>query len=64
MMKKLDRVVLELAKVRKEWDDACPDVGMGPSLSMILDDAMESADIKVDEIDYALVLKKLKETYR
>ena len=41
---------------RKEWDDACPDVGMGPSMETLLDELERQAGIHLTEKDRKVIL--------
>lgn len=45
---------------RKHYDDCNPNVGMGPSLSMLLDDILEETKVKIDKRRYNVVLERAK----
>ena len=59
-MTKLDEIVLKAAKYAWVYDDACPDVGMGPNAEMILDRVLKGTRVSEQDFNYWDVLKLLK----
>lgn len=47
----------------KEYDDSNPDVGMGPSLEMLLDRVLKSSGVKLSKSEKELVLTRYKMKY-
>ena len=50
-------------RLQKNYDDACPDVGMGPFLEHQLNDVIEAADIKASKRDREKIMERYKDLY-
>lgn len=59
-MDALSRLALEALYWRKAYADSNPDVGMGPSLSTLLDEVLQEANLGYADIAYEDVLHKAK----
>ena len=51
------RAIAVAVKYYKRWDDACPDVGMGPTIDMLLDGVLTQARIKLTPTERTSVLQ-------
>jgi len=57
---KLEEVILQAVRYAWLYDDACPDVGMGPNAEEILDRVLKGTSIEKNDFNYERVLKSLK----
>jgi len=55
----LQRAIVVAVGWRQRYDDINPDVGMRPSIRMLLDDTLREMDIALSEAEYAQVLAHL-----
>lgn len=42
-----------------KWNESNPEVGMGPSMSRLLDEILEATDIDLPDVDRAEILLKV-----
>ena len=61
---KMDAVqaVVVVARLLKQLDDACPDVGMGPSWDMLARQACKQLQVEPMDEDMREVMRRLKKT--
>ena len=56
----IENIVLKYAEKLKALDDACPDVGMGPSFNFFIEKACEELDLNINQ---ATLFKKWQDDY-
>lgn len=47
-----------------QYDDSNPDVGMGPSIEMLLDGVLKQTEVKLDKLEYKVVIDSMRKYKR